>query len=59
MGLGKLDDLLGGIAFTILTDHRNHLYMNKNESRKVLRWKLDIQHYNAMIEHVQLMRLVV
>ena len=51
--LKKLDDLLGGIAFTIRTDHRNLLYMNNHGSRKVLQWKLDIQHYNATIEHVQ------
>ena len=31
--LGKLDDLR--IAFTIKTDHRNLLYMNKHGSRKV------------------------
>ena len=50
--LGKLDDLLGGIAFTIRTDHRNLLYMNNHSSRKFLQWKLDIQHYDAPIEHV-------
>jgi hypothetical protein len=26
--------------------------MNQHGSRKVLQWKLDIQHYNAIIEHV-------
>ena len=50
--LEKLDDLLGGIAFAIKTEHRNLLYMNNHGSRKVLQWKLDIQHYNATIEHV-------
>ena len=50
--LGKLDDLLGGIAFTIRTDHRNLLNMNKHGSRKVLQWKLDIQYYDTIIEHV-------
>ena len=39
-----LDDLLGGIAFTIKTDHRYLLYMNNHGSRKVLQWKIDIQH---------------
>ena len=34
--LGKPDDLLGGIAFTIRTGHRNLLYMNNHGSRKVL-----------------------
>jgi hypothetical protein len=40
--LGKLDDLLGGIAFTIRIDHRNLLSSKKHGSRKVLQWKLDI-----------------
>ena len=31
--LKKLDDLLGGIAFTIRTDHMNLLYMNNHGSR--------------------------
>ena len=26
--------------------------MNDHGSRKVLQWKLDIQHYNATIEHI-------
>jgi len=26
--------------------------MNKHGSRKVRQWKLDIQHYNGIIEHV-------
>ena len=47
-----MDDLLEGIAFTIRTYHRNLLYMNKNGSKKVLQWELDIQHYNAIIFHV-------
>ena len=48
----RLDDLIGGIPFTIRTDHRNLLFLNNHGSRKVLQWKLDIQHYNATIEHV-------
>ena len=47
-----MDDLIGGIAFTIKTDHRNLLYMNKHGFRKVLQWKLDMQHYDTIIEHV-------
>ena len=50
--LRKLDDLIGGVHFTIRTDHRNLLFMNNHGSRKVLQWKLDIQHYDATIEHV-------
>ena len=36
----------------IRIDHRNLLYMNNHGSRKVLQWKLDIQHYDAIIKHV-------
>ena len=50
--LKKLDDLLGGIRFTIRTDHRNLLYLNNHGSPKVLQWKIDIQHYDAVIEHI-------
>ena len=50
--LEKLDDLIGRIAFTIRTDHRNVLYMNNHGSRKVLQWKPDIQHYDAIIDYV-------
>ena len=49
LGLKKLDDLLGGIRFTIRTDHRN---LNNHGSRTVLQWKLDIQYHDAVIEHV-------
>jgi hypothetical protein len=30
--LGRLADLLGGMAFTLRTDHRNLLYLNNNGS---------------------------
>ena len=52
LALLRLDDLVGGVHFTIRTDHRNLLFMNNHGSRKVLQWKLDIQHYDATIEHV-------
>ena len=39
----RLDDLIGGVAFTIRM-HRDPLFMNNHGSRKVLQWKLDIQH---------------
>ena len=38
----RLDDLVGGVHFTIRTDHRNLLFMNNHGSRKVLQWMLDI-----------------
>ena len=41
------------LYFTIRTNHHNHLlFMNNHGYRKVLQWKLDIQHYDASIEHV-------
>ena len=50
--LKKLEDLVGGVRFTIRTDHRNLLHLNNQGSRKDLQWKLDIQHCDAIIEHV-------
>jgi hypothetical protein len=47
---GKLDDLFGGMVFIIRMDHRNLLYMNNHGARRVLQLKLDIQHYDALIE---------
>jgi len=46
----RLDDLVGGVHFKIRTVHRNLLFMNIHGSRKVLQWKLNIQHYDATID---------
>jgi len=46
-----LDDLVGGVHFTIRTDH-NLLFINNQGSWTLFQWKIDIQHYNATIEHV-------
>jgi len=46
--LKKLDDLLGGIAFIMKTDHRNLLYMNNHGSRKAPQWKLDIDNVTQL-----------
>jgi transposase InsO family protein len=49
-----LADLLdGGVPFTLRTDHKNLQYLNQSGSRKVLNWKLAIQHYNCHIEHIK------
>ena len=45
----RFDDLIGDIPFTIRTDL---LFMNNHGSRKLFQLKLDIQHYDAVIEHV-------
>ena len=45
----RLDDLIGEYHLPYTqTIETSCLY----ESRKVLQWKLDIQHYDAIIEHV-------
>ena len=48
----RLDDLIGVIPSTIRMDLRNLLFMNNYGLRKVLQWILDVQHYDAIIEHV-------
>ena len=50
--LKKLDDLVGGVRFTIHTDHQNLLYLNNHGLLKVLQWKLDIHHCDAIIKYV-------
>ena len=41
------------VLFTIRTDRRNLLNLNNHGSQKVfLQWNLDIQHYDAIVEHV-------
>jgi hypothetical protein len=49
----KFEDLLGGVRFTIRTDHNNLLYLNNAGSRKVLNWKLSIQHFDCVWEHIK------
>ena len=41
-------DLVGGVHFSSRTDHRNLVFMNNHRLRKVLKWKLDIQHYETI-----------
>ena len=44
--------LLKDIHFTIMTDHKNLVYINDSGAPKVKRWKLLIQEYNFDIVHV-------
>lgn len=39
------------VKFTILTDHKNLRYLNSN-MQKVVRWKLAIQEYDFVVEHI-------
>jgi hypothetical protein len=51
--LRKWNHLLQDVKFTLQTDHRNLLYMNRlDSSAKVRRWKMLIQEYDFMIEHI-------
>ena len=50
--LKKFNDLLQGMFFTLWTDHRNLTFINNKGSPKVQRWKLDIQAYNMVVEHI-------
>ena len=51
--LKKFQYLLRDVQFTLRTDHRNLLYLNDSgASDKVLRWKLDIQQFDFLVEHI-------
>ena len=50
--LTKMEDLLGGVKFTIKTDHKNLLFLSQAGSNKVLNWKLAIQHFDFHIIHI-------
>jgi hypothetical protein len=51
--LRKMEDLLGGVTFTIKTDHKNLLFLNQAGSSKVLNWKLVIQKFDFNIEYIK------
>ena len=48
----KFEYLLTGRPFTLLTDHRNLIYIDSESSPKVRRWKLAIQHYDCVVAHI-------
>ena len=49
----KFKHLIQHIKFTLRTDHKNLTYLNLAGSDKVIRWKLLIQQYNFVIEHIE------
>ena len=49
--LQKMSHLLQDVRFTIRTDHENLRYFNEN-TPKVVRWKLVIQEYDFVVEHI-------
>ena len=50
--LKKFEYLLRDIRFTLLTDHKNLIYIDSETSQKVKRWKLAIQQYDFDIQHI-------
>jgi hypothetical protein len=48
----QCEHLLRDKQFTLRTDHRNLIYLNAQASAKVTRWKLAIQEYDFLIEHI-------
>ena len=58
--LRKWNHLLQDVKFTLQTDHRNLVYMNRTDSSaKVRRWKMLIQEYDFVIEHIPGVRNIV
>lgn len=51
--LKKMEDLLGGVKFTIKTDHKNLQFLNQAGSKKVLGWKLAIQAFDFNIVYIK------
>jgi hypothetical protein len=48
----KLQHLLLGHHFTLQTDHRNLLWMEKAAAPKVIRWRLRLQEFDFSIVHI-------
>ena len=51
--LRKFEYLLRDRHFTLLTDHKNLIYVNDPPSPKVRRWKLGIQEFDFVVKHVR------
>ena len=48
----KMEHLLRDVHFTLRTDHKNLVYINFGTSQKIMRWKLMVQEYDFIIEHI-------
>ena len=48
----KFDHILRDISFTIKTDHKNLLYLDKDPQAKIRRYKLALQEYDCIWEHI-------
>lgn len=43
---------LTGIEFIVQTDHRNLVYLHRAEMPKLIRWRLRLQEFTFVIEHI-------
>jgi hypothetical protein len=48
----KWEYMLRDIHFLIKTDHKNLTFVNRDNSQKVLRWKLAMQQFDFRVEHI-------
>jgi hypothetical protein len=53
IALNRMEDLLGGVKFTIKTDHKNLRFLNLAGSNKVRNWKVAIQQFDFDIEYIK------
>lgn len=48
----QLKSFLYGRHFTVVTDHRNLLFLKKSTIPKIVRWRLQLQEFSFNIEHI-------
>ena len=51
-GIKSFSYLLRGKQFTLETDHRNLLWMEKSEVAKIIRWRIYMQGFDFLIRHI-------
>jgi len=51
--LRKFHHYLGGVNFTIRTDHRNLTFIESESSARVRRWKIEMQEYDFQVEYIK------
>ena len=52
-GVKAFEYLLRDVEFTILTDHKNLVYMAQSTTAKVIRWKLALQTFDAYYHYIK------
>jgi RNase H-like domain found in reverse transcriptase len=48
----QLSPYLMGRPFTVLTDHKNQLYLANSMVPKLMRWRIILPEYNFAVEHI-------